>query len=63
MSRAFKIEPHNMELNKRIGRSVCKHCGLVALHNPFSQWSVRMGCNSREHPDYERQRAQAGRRP
>jgi hypothetical protein len=44
-----------------LSRLVCRHCGLVALRNKFSDWSVRMGCNSAEHPDYGRQRMMAGK--
>jgi hypothetical protein len=58
---SFVHEPHAMEYRRVLSRLVCRHCGLVALRNKFSDWSVRMGCNSAEHPDYERQRMMAGK--
>jgi hypothetical protein len=59
---SYVNEPHFMERSRVLARLVCKHCGLVALRNKFSEWSVKMGCNSAEHPDYARQRSMAGKR-
>lgn len=49
----YKMIGHSFKLNSRIGKSVCSNCGLVSLRNEFTDWSVRMGCMSSEHPQYE----------
>jgi hypothetical protein len=54
----YRLEPHSFYFNKRIGKSVCSYCGLVYLKNPLTEWSVRMGCLSSEHPQYESKRKQ-----
>ncbi len=46
--------------NKRVGKNVCRRCGLVALNNEFSLWSIRMGCLSEEHPQYQSKRKLTG---
>lgn len=53
---AYKMEPHAFVQNSRIGKAVCRKCGLVALNNEFSAWSIRVGCLSEEHPSYESKR-------
>ena len=55
----YKLIGHSFEFNKRIGKSVCKNCGLVSLRNDFTDWSVRMGCMSSDHPSYESMRRKA----
>lgn len=55
----YKMVGHSFVLNSRIGKSVCKTCGLVALRNQFTDWAVRMGCMSEDHPNYGRERAKA----
>lgn len=52
----YKMIPHSFKLNSRIGKSVCSGCGLVALKNMFTQWSVDKGCLSELHPGYEKAR-------
>lgn len=52
----YKMEEHAFITNSRIGKGVCRKCGLVALNNEFTQWSIRMGCNSEEHPSYQSKR-------
>lgn len=56
----YKLEPHSFQFNSRIGKSVCKSCGLVYLKNEFSEWSVKMGCNSSDHPSYQSKRKLTG---
>jgi hypothetical protein len=53
---AYKMEAHVFVHNSRVGKGVCRKCGLVALNNDFSSWSIRMGCYSEEHPSYESKR-------
>lgn len=53
----YKYEPHSFDNNRRAGgKMYCRFCGLVALNNEFSQWSVRKGCLSDLHPEYKRMR-------
>jgi hypothetical protein len=37
----------------------CQGCGLVRLNNSFTEWAIRMGCNNRDHPNYETVRRNA----
>ena len=53
MSGNYKLEPHAMTYSKIIRRDVCSKCGLVHLNNRFTQWSVKMGCESDKHVQYE----------
>lgn len=50
---AWHIEPHHWVRFKGIGRDRCIKCGLLALHNKFSQFCIRMGCDHTEHPRYQ----------
>lgn len=57
----YKMEPHNYSSGRKAGgKPVCSRCGLVALNNEFSRWSVGVGCLSELHPQYSRQRKRAG---
>lgn len=56
----YKLEHHSFEFNSRVGKSVCKKCGLVYLKNEFTEWSVRMGCNSSDHSQYQSKRKLTG---
>jgi hypothetical protein len=57
----YKFKPHNFSSGlKAGGKSYCSCCGLVALNNDFSRWSVRMGCFSDVHPEYKNKRKRAG---
>jgi hypothetical protein len=49
----YKMVGHSMQFNKRIGKQVCALCGLVGLRNEFTDWSIRVGCMSSDHPQYE----------
>jgi hypothetical protein len=51
----YKYEPHVMKYVKCLRREVCVKCGLLNLNNSFTQWSIKMGCESKEHPDYKEQ--------
>lgn len=53
---SYVYEPHKPGKRKGIPWPVCCYCGLVYLNNEFTRWSVKKGCNSREHPGYEAQR-------
>jgi hypothetical protein len=48
----YKFIPHNLK-GRVCGKHYCVKCGLVALNNHFSRWSVDMGCNSEYHPQYK----------
>ncbi len=50
---AYKMIGHSFKLSSRAGKSICSNCGLVSLRNDFTDWSVRMGCMSSDHPQYE----------
>jgi len=49
----YKMIGHSFKLSSRFGKSVCSNCGLVSLRNEFTDWSIRMGCMSSDHPQYE----------
>ena len=53
----YKFMPHNFK-GKVVGKHYCLKCGLVALNNDFSQWSVKMGCLSDTHPQYQSKKRQ-----
>ena len=54
----YKFKAHSF--NKRIvGKQYCSHCGLLALNNDFTRWSIKMGCNSGDHPNYKNERRKA----
>ena len=53
---SYKLIPHSMKFNSKVGKSVCSNCGLVGLRNALTDWSVRMGCLSSEHPQFEKMR-------
>ncbi len=57
---SYKMEDHAFVHNKRVGKNVCRRCGLVALNNEFSLWSIRVGCLSEEHPQYQSKRKLTG---
>lgn len=52
------VEHHAFVIRPSIGKAVCKHCGLIKLNNPFSDWCVRNGCDAEDHPNYKTIRAQ-----
>ena len=56
----YKYEAHSPKRRKGISWAVCEKCGLIYLKNPFTSWCIRMGCNSNDHPDYEKQRQKTG---
>lgn len=57
---SYKLVPHSFSFISRVGKSVCSRCGLVYLKNDFSEWSVKMGCNSSDHPSYQSKRKLTG---
>ncbi|MES1987007.1 MAG: hypothetical protein V4440_03085 [Pseudomonadota bacterium] len=50
---SYKLINHSFEFNKRAGKSICTNCGLLALRNEFTDWSIRVGCMASDHPQYE----------
>lgn len=56
----YKFVGHSFRMVSRIGKSVCTNCGLVCLKNEFTEWSVKMGCNSSDHPSFESKRKLTG---
>jgi hypothetical protein len=57
---SYKLIPHSMVFNKRIGKQVCSNCGLVGLRNVFTDWSIRIGCLASEHSSYQNMRKSTG---
>jgi len=53
----YKHQAHSFN-KKAAGKPYCSRCGLVALRNKFTQWSITKGCLSELHPDYPRKRKQ-----
>lgn len=51
----YKYEPHDFR-GKVLNYNYCIKCGLIALKNKFTRWSIDKGCNSEDHPDYEKYR-------
>ena len=51
----YKFEAHKFDLRAG-GKQYCAYCGLFALNNEFSAWSIRMGCNHRGHSQYASKR-------
>jgi hypothetical protein len=39
-----------------VGKAYCSYCGLLKLNNKFTQWAIKIGCDNRNHPDYEKKR-------
>ncbi len=54
----YKMQDHSFVFSERLRKSVCSRCGLLALKNQFTQWSVDKGCFSDLHPQYENKRKQ-----
>ena len=53
----YKLKPHKFD-KKAAGKPYCSCCGLVAFNNDFTRWSIKMGCFSDLHPQYESKRKQ-----
>lgn len=53
----YTFEKHSPATIKGIPWLVCKNCGLVYLRNRFTAWSIKQGCNSDYHRDYNKIRA------
>jgi hypothetical protein len=56
----YKLEPHNFS-GTICGKPYCVRCGLIAMRNEFTQWSIDKGCLSEYHPQYETMRKRAGK--
>lgn len=54
----YRLEPHNFGPSgvKNFPWNICKYCGLVLLRNAFTEWCRKMGCNNKDHPQYEAKR-------
>ena len=50
----YSFEGHSPQQLKGTPWLYCRYCGLVYLNNFISRWCVKMGCNSRIHPQFER---------
>lgn len=57
----YKMVAHSFVFSSRMGKSLCSRCGLVLLRNEFTEWSIKMGCLSSEHPQYEQVRKRFSR--
>lgn len=54
----YKMEAHQFRTDVRVGgKQYCTKCGLLALNNEFTSWSIKMGCNSESHPSYQQIRS------
>jgi hypothetical protein len=51
----YKLEPHQFT-ECAGGKQYCRKCGLVALNNEFTRWSIEKGCLSELHPQYKHKR-------
>ena len=49
----YRFESHSWVMMKRIGKNKCDGCGLLALRNPMSLWSVKRGCYYPDAPGYK----------
>lgn len=56
----YKFVPHG-PWEKGSYKTYCINCGLVRLNNAFTDWALRMGCNNRDHTNYENERKKAGK--
>ena len=41
----YSMEGHSWKTLGTLPWEVCKHCGLIALHNDITQWCITKGCN------------------
>lgn len=57
----YKLQPHQFAPCKRLAWLRCKICGLLTLRNALTEWCIRMGCNSKDHPDYTARVRNTGR--
>lgn len=46
------VVPHKWVKFPGVGRERCTGCGLLALHNKFSLFCIKMGCDHTDHPRY-----------
>jgi hypothetical protein len=51
----YKYEAHNFN-RSIVGKQYCSKCGLIALNNKFTEWSINVGCNAEDHPNYKKER-------
>lgn len=58
----YTFEPHKFE-RRAGGKVFCTFCGLFQLNNDFTAWSMRMGCNHRDHPGYANKRYELTKLP
>jgi hypothetical protein len=53
MTDPFEMEHHSFTKMRSLPFMVCRKCGLIRLHNFFTEWAVKHGCNSDDHPQYQ----------
>ena len=56
----YKMQEHSFVFSGRCGKSICSRCGLVALKNEFTSFSIDKGCFSELHPQYQTKRKLTG---
>lgn len=49
---AYRFEAHHFVVMKRMPWLRCKSCGLLTLRNELTAWTMKMGCNASDHPEY-----------
>jgi hypothetical protein len=59
---AYKLEGHTFVQPRRMGKPLCKRCGLVLLRNPLTAWCDDKGCHFSDHPGYRAAVARLGKR-
>jgi len=56
----YEYDPHSWIKCSQVGRERCIKCGLLALHNKFTRWCIKMGCDNSNHPKYIYERNNCG---
>lgn len=56
----YEYEVHNPVKIKGLPWLICNKCGLLYLRNRFTDWSIKKGCNSEDHPEYLSERRNTG---
>lgn len=49
----YKMEGHSWVSSKKLPWPYCKRCKLLKLRNRLTDWCVKHGCNSADHPGYK----------
>lgn len=58
----YKMEPHKIIYPKYSHWPMCQYCGLIFLKNDITRWSIKMGCDHKNHPQFEKKLEQYTKR-